>query len=409
MVLKELAFFGLGALTGGVTSSVIIADKVMSREVELPFSPHKHQYSVEEFEEFGEFEFTYYYDKFSGAFNKVASEHTNALNSMGFKVRKRGIHEYLVRFEHEPEYLNDFAIVHPLFFTRIEALKFLKKCHRYIVAFEVADTTQISKDYADYANDKRLDAIFLPSTFAMETYKRSGVQNNIRLIPHGVNGIFQKPKDEVSTNNPRLMKLREDKRTKILYFALHSVQTRKGGDVVRESLKKLQAKDFVLVVKTFPSPMDFDAEEYFSGIPVIKIADWLSEEDLVYLYDSCDILIHPYRGGAFELNPYEALARGLPTIVTGWGSVLDYANIHNSYLISPKSCSKLFPTTLWGHIGYGVNPDVDHCVELLEFVMGNMEYCKKKARREQKEFSSRTWYSVIDQFLKECRSIWETH
>ncbi|MCP8308943.1 MAG: hypothetical protein H3Z54_09660 [archaeon] len=310
MVLKELAIFGLGALTATVPSSIITANRVMSREVELPFSPHKHQYSVEEFEEYGEFRFTYYYDKFSGAFNRVASEHTNALNNMGFKVRKRGLHEYLVNFEHEPEPLNDFAIVHPLFFTRIEALKWLKKSHRYIVAFEVADTTQISEGYADYANDKRIDAIFLPSTFAMETYKRSGVQNNMCLIPHGVNEVFQKPKDEIRTENNKLSRLREDKRTKILYFCLHS-EGRKGADVVREALKRIGHKDFVLVVKTFPSPMDFDAEKYFSGIPTVKIADWLSEEDLVYLYDSCDILIHPYRAGAFELNPYEALARGL--------------------------------------------------------------------------------------------------
>jgi len=152
----------------------------------------------------------------------------------------------------------------------------------------------------------------------------------------------------------------------------------------------------------------YDARSMFSGVPVIPIAEWLDEQDLVSLYDSCDILLHPYRGGAFELNPFEALARGLPVIVTGWGSILDYANIHNAYLISPKSAIKTFPLAVSGHIGYGVNPDVDHCVELLEWCIENLEYCKRKAEKQRGEFVQRSWEKSVEQFLKGCREVWAT-
>jgi glycosyltransferase involved in cell wall biosynthesis len=310
---------------------------------------------------------------------------------------------------HRPEKSNDFAIVHPLFFTDPKALYWLKKAHRYIIAIEVADTTKISKDYTLYANDPRINGVFLPSTFAIEAYKRSGVMNKLWLVPHGVNPIFGKVKSDVKTENKALKTLKEDKRIKILFFGLHSIENRKAGDVVREALRRLKEKgrDFLLVVKTHAPPLDYDLSSHFSGIPTVKINAWLSEEDLVYLYDSCDILLHPYRSGAFELNVFEALARGLPTIVTGWGAVLDYANIHNAYLITPESAVRVFPLTALGHIGYGVNPSVNHCVELLEFVMDNLEYCKRKAGRQRSEFVQRSWDRVADQILEGCREIWQ--
>jgi len=411
MSLKDAFAFGVGALAGGVVGGVLTANRVMETyklaESEHIFSPYKPRYSVEEFEERGEFSFTYYYDGFTGAFNRVGTKHIDALRAKGYRVQAREIHEYLVDFAHRPRKSNDFAIVHPLFFTRPRALRWLKRCHRYIVACEVADTTKISMDYTRYANDPRINGVFLPSSFAVETYKRSGVMNKLRLVPHGVDHAFGRR--DVETRNSTLKAIRADERVKILWFGLHSGR-RKGEDVVREALKRLKerGRDFLLVVKTFAPPRDYDLSSTFPGIPAVKVSAWLSEEDLVYLYDSCDILLHPYRGGAFELNVFEALARGLPTIVTGWGAVLDYANIHNAYLISPDGAVRIFPLTVTGHVGFGVNPSVDHTVELLEFVLDNLDYCKKRAERQRGEFAQRSWDKVANQILEECRKIWQT-
>jgi len=411
MVLKEMFMAGVGAVAGGVVGSVVTANKVTQNTRfthEEIANPYKHGYIVEEFEERGELSFTYYYDAYLGAFNRVGFKQINALKAKGYTVRTREIHEYLVSFLHEPVKTNDFALVHPMFFTKPEALAWLEKSHRYIACFEVADTTRVSKDLVEYANDSRLDGIFLPSTFCMETYKRSGVMNKLWQIPHGVDPLFELPKTEIKTDDPTLEEIRRDERIKILFFGLHSVDTRKGGDIVREALRRLRAKgrDFLLVVKIHPLLL-YDVAKHFSGIPTAMVSPWLPEKELIYLYDSCDILLHPYRGGAFELNVFEALARGLPVVVTGWGSVLDYANIHNAYLITPESASKIFPLAFTGHVGFGVNASVDHTVELLEFVMDNLEYCKKRAERQRKPFTEQTWDKVADQILRGCEQIWQ--
>jgi len=413
-MVREALVFGAGALVGGAVGGVLAANRVMKTyrlsEAEHVFSPYRHEYAAEPIpRERGEFRFTYYYDGFAGAFNKVGWYHIEARRAKGYAVEPREIHEYLVRFERRAEEAADFAIVHPLFFTRPEALDWLRRRHRYVIAVEVADTTKISRGYALYANRQGIDAVLLPSSFAVEAYKRSGVMNRLRLVPHGVDPLYGKPRDAIRTERAELKALREDRRPKILWFGLHSGR-RKGRDVVREALLRLRRRrrDFLLVVKTGTALMSWDVRGYFSPIPAVGIGGWLSEEELVYLYDSCDILLHPYRGGAFELNVFEALARGLPTVVTGWGAVLDYADIHSAYLISPEAAVRIFPSVVRGHVGFGVDPSIDHTVELLEFVMDNLDYCKKRAAAQRGEFVQRSWDKVADRILEVCREVWAT-
>jgi len=330
--------------------------------------------------------------------------HIEALRAKGYAVEPREIHEYLVRFEHRAaEEAADFAIVHPLFFTRPEALDWLRRRHRYVIAVEVADTTKISRGYALYANRQGIDAVLLPSSFAVEAYKRSGVMNRLRLVPHGVDPLYGKPRDAIHTERAELKALREDRRPKILWFGLHSGR-RKGRDVVREALLRLRrrGRDFLLVVKTGTALMSWDVRGYFSPIPAVGIGGWLSEEELVYLYDLCDVLLAPHRGGAYELNVHEALARGLPTITTAFAGVLDYADARTAYLIRPEHAVKVFPAAVFGHIGWGVDPSVEHAAELLRFVLDNLDYCRKVAARNAPRFQRMTWKLAMKEFARRC-------
>jgi len=79
-----------------------------------------------------------------------------------------------------------------------------------------------------------------------------------------------------------------------------------------------------------------------------------------------------------------------------------------AYLIAPKEYVRVFPIAD-GHVGWGVNPDLDHFTELLEFVLDNLDYCKHKAMRNRSLYTRQTWSQVIDQFLKKVEEVWETH
>ncbi len=51
------------------------------------------------------------------------------------------------------------------------------------------------------------------------------------------------------------------------------------------------------------------------------------------LYRACDVLVHPYRGEGFGLPVAEAMACGLPTIVTAGGACLDFCDQATSWML----------------------------------------------------------------------------
>ena len=62
----------------------------------------------------------------------------------------------------------------------------------------------------------------------------------------------------------------------------------------------------------------------------------LGDEELAGLYTACDCLVHPYRGEGFGLPIAEAMACGLPVIVTGYGAAPGLLHRGERFLIPAR-------------------------------------------------------------------------
>ena len=82
------------------------------------------------------------------------------------------------------------------------------------------------------------------------------------------------------------------------------------------------------------------------GYPVEYIDRTLSEAELAGLYAACDCLVHPFRGEGFGLPVVEAMACGLPVIVTGAGPALDYAT-DETRVPHPRPTAASSPSAAW--------------------------------------------------------------
>ncbi len=105
------------------------------------------------------------------------------------------------------------------------------------------------------------------------------------------------------------------------------------------------------------------------GYPVEYIERDLSEAEMAGLYAACDCLVHPFRGEGFALPVVEAMACGLPVIVTGAGPALDYATEETAFLIPAQRGQ--FAECRVGDIEtigrpWLFEPDADVLVELLQ-------------------------------------------
>ncbi len=113
------------------------------------------------------------------------------------------------------------------------------------------------------------------------------------------------------------------------------------------------------------------AEHRARGYPIEYIDRALGERELAGLYAACDGLAQPYRGEGFALPVVEAMACGLPAIVTGAGPALDYASEATAFLVPARRAA--FRECRVGDLEtagrpWMWEPDLDALVELLRRV-----------------------------------------
>jgi len=309
------------------------------------------------------------------SFTLIAKKHVEQLRKRGYEVHEADIHMF------SSADLSDVTLVHPMFYPLIDSprrYKILIKYGKKLVGFDVCDTSKITPLAAYIAN--LFDTVIVPTRYCRDVYKASGVMTDIRVLPHGIDDVFLREPRE--PRDPDVRKIHDLRGTKILFFLWHS-GFRKGADVVAEAFARLvkEFRDVYLIVKI--AGIWDPLLQYMFNIPNVKIFNkWLSDDDLVDLYDSVDIVVCPSRGGGFELNALEALARGKVTIVSSWGAFNDYCR--ECLRVSSRGTIDLFLGDRIAkaiHDGKGVDPDPNDLYMKLRMALYTLDTYKKRFER----------------------------
>ena len=127
------------------------------------------------------------------------------------------------------------------------------------------------------------------------------------------------------------------------------------------------------------------------------------------LYAACDCLAHPYRGEGFALPVVEAMACGLPAIVTGAGPALDYASEATAFLVP-----RVGPSSARNGLGdietvgrpWIWEPDLDALVELLRTAASNPSATRAKGAAASTWIRDRfTWSHSADAIEPRLRAL----
>jgi glycosyltransferase involved in cell wall biosynthesis len=169
-----------------------------------------------------------------------------------------------------------------------------------------------------------VDELWVPSAFVREMYVDAGVDaDRVVVVPNGVDLERYGPEGEAYD-------LGDAPGVRFLFVG--GAIARKGIDVLLSAYAEAFAgrDDVTLVVK------DFGADGVYRGGDraelermaarddpahprVVHLTETLTDEEIAALYRACDVLVHPYRGEGFAMPVLEAMACGLPALVTAAG------------------------------------------------------------------------------------------
>ncbi len=186
---------------------------------------------------------------------------------------------------------------------------------------------------------QHLDEIWVPTSHVTQCFLKAGLpRDRVHLIPLGVSPVF------FSSYTAFPLQTRKQFRFLFVGGTIH----RKGFDLLLAAYGATfrRTDDVCLVVKDVGARTYYSLETSQTAIqefrsdpdaPEIEYLDAdLSTEQIAMLYSACHCLIHPYRAEGFGLPIAEAMATGLPVIVTGSGAALDFCNDKNSILVTSR-------------------------------------------------------------------------
>lgn len=191
------------------------------------------------------------------------------------------------------------------------------------------------------AMQRNVDEVWCPSSYVRELYLAAGFDpENVLVIPNGVD-------PEIFSPGPAGgYELGTKKSFKFLFIG--GTLERKGIDVLLDAYLAAFTPDddVALVVKDFglggfyrmvsQREKIFEAQRRPSSPEIVYNDRDLTTAQLVALYRSCDCLAFPYRGEGFGMPILEAMACGLPVIVTAGGAADDFLDDSTAYRVPAR-------------------------------------------------------------------------
>ena len=248
---------------------------------------------------------------------------------------------------------------------------------------------------------------WVSTNWVKQCFVQGGVpEERVSVIPLGINpNVFHtgvKPYD--FSENPLTRHIKPDTYT---FLFVGGTIPRKGIDVLLDAYDRgFTARDNVtLIIKDFGTT-SFYANQGMNtlvralqakpgGANIVYLTDEMTEAEIASLYAACDCLVHPYRGEGYGLPIAEAMACGKPTILTQYGSALDFATSANSYQI-PSRIQHLSDKRVGDmetvSYPFWAEPDRPLLTELMRHVIANRNEASAKGQRAAEDMASKhTW------------------
>lgn len=246
--------------------------------------------------------------------------------------------------------------------------------------FTMWESMHVPEDFR--ANLDNVETIMVPSLQNVELFSR--YHDNVHLVLLGID-----PVDWHYVERPPVGATFE--------FLIGGSGTRKGTDIAFSAFKAAFPKapaDGPIPRITFKNPRGEDF--YFDGRTEV-LAGKLSAADEIGLYAASHCYLQPSRGEGFGMQPLQALAQGMPTILTDAHGHESFAHLgHGIGWTEAKS-----DYFMYGNSGNWWEPNLDELVDQMRWVYSNYDEAKAKAKVAAEVIAQDfTWERTAEAFMR---------
>ncbi|KPA09869.1 glycosyl transferase group 1 [Candidatus Magnetomorum sp. HK-1] len=292
----------------------------------------------------------------------------------------------------------------------IHRMDVLSGCPGTKIGYVVWESTHIPEDWLSALSCA--DILWTPSQWGKDVLISNGIKEEIiDVIPEGVNTKAFK------INGSRLKFLDDINAFKFLHVGKFEI--RKGSEELilafDEAFK--DNANVLLILCSHTYKKEFDFQNYIKSLnlknpqKIIRVGPFAKNEDLAALYRSCNAFVMPTRAEGWGLPIIEAMACGLPTIVTGYSGLTEFATNENSYLIDYKleEIKKPFGLQIESkstYYGQWASPDFEHLKELMQYVFTNSDKARKLGQFAANDIHSKwTWHHAAEKAFKAIQEL----
>jgi glycosyltransferase involved in cell wall biosynthesis len=269
-----------------------------------------------------------------------------------------------------------------------EALRHVRGSRR--IAFAVWETTVMRAP--DVAALRQMDEIWTPSQFGRRVLITNGLDaERIHVVPEGVDPEVFRPRETPRGEGP------------FRFLCVGKWEQRKATDLLVDAFcEEFAAAEPVELVMHCWNPWvpSFDLEASVTrarrGRTTRVVASRpVPGERLADLYNEADAFVLPTRAEGWGLPIVEAMACGLPVIVTNYSAPADYLDDVIAYPIRVEKLVDVYDPFFFPEgsaAGQWAQPDVAHLRSLLRHVYEHPAEAREKGRRAREVVCSRwTW------------------
>lgn len=254
-----------------------------------------------------------------------------------------------------------------------------------------------------------VDEVWVPSHYVEAQFTQSGVDPaRVQVIPNGVDINFFKPGiAPYPIPSPKTFK----------FLFVGGTLYRKGVDILLQAYQRsFNAEDDVMLVikdvQIYQGQDSADRIHEFQRTPATPSIYYLNQDlgdhEIVQLYNACDCVVLPYRGEGFALPALEAMACGLPVIVTAGGPTDDFVDDATGYRIPARKQTfgnrQILGLKTAGDL-WMLEPDVYALAQTLTHIFQHRQEAQHKGAQALQNAARWTWKHAAGRVLERIASI----